>query len=333
MRRPLLKLKLLACMALALLLPGNHAGRATGQEGPPPAALTAAQVVERLAWMNARRAEALRSYSSVREYHLALTGIVHRSADMVAKMTYHWPDQKEFTIISESGSEIMRTRVLKAILAAEKESMGEENRRQTALNSENYDFSLAGVEGSPRPATYILNATPRVKNKFLYKGKIWVDAKDFAVTRVECEPAKNPSWWTKKNDITNTYQKLGDFWLPAHTHTLTEVRVFGHTELDIVYKDYDLMEARKLPETPKLQALMPPPVNSTILSSRRFSVAAGDCPRFASLQSCPSLLGNRVGPASVPIPWRAGCCSNGPKYDCKWKGSAWNSPFSYRPTA
>lgn len=244
--------KFLACLALALLLPVHEAGRSAGQERASATPLTSAQVVERLASMNSLRAEALRSYSSIREYHLVLSGIIHKRADMVAKMTYHWPDQKDFTILSESGSEIMRNRVLKAILAAEAESMKEENRRQTALNSENYEFSLAGVEGAPRPATYILNATPRVKNRFLFKGKIWVDAKDFAVTRVECEPAKNPSWWTKKNNITNIYQKLGDFWLPAHTQSLTEVRVFGHTELDIVYKDYDLMDARKLPNTSQI---------------------------------------------------------------------------------
>jgi hypothetical protein len=267
-RPPSIKKRLLAGLALAFLVSGSRTAKVAGQEKPSLTPLTAGQVVERLAWMNSRRAEALRSYSSVREYHLVLNGIVHRSADMVAKMTYHWPDQKEFTIISESGSDIMRSRVLKAILAAEKDSMTEENRRLTALNSENYEFSLAGVEGAPRPATYILNATPRVKNKFLFKGKIWVDAKDFAVTRIECEPAKNPSWWTKKSDITNTYQKLGDFWLPAHTQSLTEVRVFGHTELDIAYKDYDLMDAHKLPETPQLQGFITSPANSTSLASR-----------------------------------------------------------------
>jgi hypothetical protein len=237
-----------ACLALALLLPGHLGRTAVAQESPSASVLTAGQVVERLARMNALRAEALRSYSSVREYHLVLNGIIHKRADMVAKMTYHWPDQKDFTIISESGSSIMRNRVLKAILEAEKDSMKEENRRQTALNPENYDFSLAGVVGAPQTTAYILNAKPRVKNRFLFKGKIWVDAKEFAVTRIECEPAKNPSWWTKRNDITNIYQKLGDFWLPEHTQSLTEVRIFGHTELDIIYKDYDLMDTRKVPE-------------------------------------------------------------------------------------
>jgi hypothetical protein len=246
------------CLAVAFLLLGSGRGLCFGQEMPTAQVLTVDQVVERLARMNAARAEALRTYSSVREYHLVLNGIVHKSADMVARMTYHWPDQKDFKIISESGSEIMRSRVLKAILEAEKESMKEDNRRQTALNPENYEFSLAGVEGAPHPTAYLLNAKPRVKNKFLFVGKIWVDARDFAVTRIECEPAKNPSWWTKKNDITNTYQKLGDFWLPEHTRSLTEVRIFGHTELNIEYKDYKLLETRKLPESLRSQNPAPP---------------------------------------------------------------------------
>jgi hypothetical protein len=246
-----------ACLALAFLLPGAQAGRSTAQEKPSTVPLTSGQVAERLALMNSRRAEALKSYSSVREYHLVVSGIFHKSADMVAKMTYHWPDQKDFIIISESGPEVMRNRVFKAILAAEKESMTDDNRKQTALTSENYEFSLAGVEGTPQPVTYILTAKPRVKNRFLIKGKIWVDAKDFAVTRVECEPAKNPSWWTKKNNITNTYSKVGDFWLPAHTNSLTELHIFGHSELDIVYKDYDLMDTRKLSDAPPLTEFRP----------------------------------------------------------------------------
>ena len=225
---------------------GSILGRSAPKENPIAPLLTVNQVVERMTRMNFERSDALRSYTSVRVYHLELKGIVHQSADMVARMTYRWPDQKEFTIISESGSEIMRNRVLKAILTAEKEAMQKENRDRTALNMNNYELSLAGVEGSPQPKYYILDAKPKVKNKFLFKGKVWVDARDFAVARIEGEPAKNPSWWTKKNDITYTYQKLGDFWLPAHTESITEVRIFGHTVLDIEYKDYRLIETREL---------------------------------------------------------------------------------------
>lgn len=256
-KRLSLNQKSVACLAMALLFPGHQGGRTVGQEKPSAPILTADQVVERLAKMNSIRAEALRSYSSVREYHLVLNGIIHRRADMVAKMTYHWPDQKDFTIISESGSEIMRTRVLQRFLAEEKEAMQAENLRRTALTPKNYEFTLVDVEGTPQPKFYVLEVKPRVKNKYSYQGKIWVDAKDFAVARIEAEPAKNPSWWIKKTDIHFTYGKVHDFWLPAHNQTVSEVRIFGHTDLDIVYKDYDLMDTRKLSDASQVQDPVP----------------------------------------------------------------------------
>jgi len=38
-----------------------------------------------------------------------------------------------------------------------------------------------------------------------------LDGQDFAVVRMEGEPAKNPSWWTKRNAIHVTYEKIGEF--------------------------------------------------------------------------------------------------------------------------
>ena len=54
----------------------------------------------------------------------------------------------------------------------------------------------------------------RLKNKFLYRGKIWVDAKDFAVVRIEGEPAKNPSIWIKKTEIAHLPVKVDNFGFP-----------------------------------------------------------------------------------------------------------------------
>jgi hypothetical protein len=73
-----------------------------------------------------------------------------------------------------------------------------------------------------------------------------VDGQDFAIARIEGEPARNPSWWTKRNDIEHSYQKVGDFWLPARNETTTHVRISGRALLTIEYKDYELSEVRGL---------------------------------------------------------------------------------------
>jgi hypothetical protein len=83
-------------------------------------------------------------------------------------------------------------------------------------------------------------------NKFLYRGKIWVDSNDFAVTRIEAQPSKSPSFWVKRSDVHHRYQKVDDFWLPAENETESWIRMGGHALLSIEYKEYRIIEAAPL---------------------------------------------------------------------------------------
>ena len=147
---------------------------------------------------------------------------------MVVDVSYQAPAgkaaSKEFTIRSESGSKLLIERVFKKVLQSEKESVAEENQRGVALNHDNYNFSFVGREKTPTGFVYILSVEPRTQNKLLYRGRIWVDATDFAVMRIEAEPAKNPSFWTKETQIEQIYSKVGDFWLPRSNRSTTTVR-------------------------------------------------------------------------------------------------------------
>lgn len=207
------------------------------------APLTADQVISHVVAMNEVRAKALESYSSLRTYHLECHCLSHKKADMVVRAEYEAPNRKVFTIVSESGSGTVRDRVFKKLLAAEEESMSEENQQRTAMTPENYAFQLVDYQKTDADEYYMLDAEPRTKNKFLFRGRIWVDAKDFAITRVEGEPAANPSWWTLKTDFKRSYQKIGDFWLPESNESETKVRVFGTAVLKIEYRDYGIRQA------------------------------------------------------------------------------------------
>ena len=101
--------------------------------------------------------------------------------------------------MSESGSGSVRSKVFKKLLEAEQESMREENQQSSAISPENYTFELVDYEKSRRNEFYVLDAEPKAKNKFLFRGKIWVDGTEFAITRVEGQPAVNPSWWTAED--------------------------------------------------------------------------------------------------------------------------------------
>jgi hypothetical protein len=219
------------------------AGPAVAQRANVSAPLNADEVMGRVVEMNEVRAKALESYSSVRSYHLECHCVSHKKADMVVRTDYHAPDKKEFTIVSQSGSGTVRERVFKKLLEAEQESMRADNQQRSAITPENYTFQLSDYAKTDTEEFYLLDVQPRSKNKFLFRGHIWVNAKDFAITRVEGEPAVNPSWWTVRTDFKRSYQKIGDFWLPESNHSETKVRVVGTAILSIEYRDYQITQA------------------------------------------------------------------------------------------
>ena len=221
----------------ALLIVGFPA---VAQQPTVSAPFSAEEVIQRVVAMNEVRAKALESYSSLRSYRLECHCLSHKKADMVVRADYHAPDKKSFTIVSEEGSGTVRNKVFKKLLEAEQESMREENQQRSAINLENYAFKVVDYQKAEGNDLYVLEAEPKTKNKFLFRGRIWVDGRDFAITRVEGQPAANPSWWTLRTDFKRSYQKVGDFWLPQLNESETKVRIFGTANLCIEYGQYEI---------------------------------------------------------------------------------------------
>jgi len=226
------------------------------------------QVAKRLQERDAQRAAALAQFRGTRVYHMQYFGFPGgRGADMVVNVTYRAPDSKQFTVVSQSGSNFIIEHVFKKLMESEKEYISEENRRGTALSTDNYQFTLVGYETTPDGPQYVLNLQPKNSNRFLYRGKIWVDAKDFAVVKIEGEPARNPSWWIRKTEIRHKYMKVDDFWLPSEDHTESVTRMGGRAVLSIEYRDYSVTKASPVAG-----------LGSTCSSPRRHEAAVGVIP-------------------------------------------------------
>jgi hypothetical protein len=211
------------------------------------APLTVEEVIKKLQESNAERAAALDQYQATRVYRMQYRGFPgNRDAEMVVEMTYNAPNSKEFKVVSASGAKFIIEHVFNKLLEGEKEATNDEDRRHAALSPENYDFTSAGYESGPDGGRYVLNLIPRTKNKYLYRGTIWIDGKDFAVVRIKGEPDRNPSFWIKKTDIEHQYVKVDDFWLPAENHTESVIRLGGVATLSIEYKDYKVIKATPL---------------------------------------------------------------------------------------
>ena len=206
--------------------------------------------MDKLVEKNAERADALQKYQGRRFYSLYYTGFpTSLHAEMVVDMIYDAPATKQFKIVSQSGTQWIIDRILKRLLEAELESMTEENRERVALNPSNYEFSGLERQDAPDNCTYMVAVQPKIPSKLLYRGRIWVDSKDFAVCRIEAEPSKNPSFWIKKTEIHHSYLKVGDFWLPSKNESISAVRGGGRAVLTIKYQNYEILAARGLKGT------------------------------------------------------------------------------------
>jgi hypothetical protein len=242
-----------AALGVPLLILVGAWQLATAQATVPAAVETSAvlsteEIVTKLVRRNLERSRALAAYRGTRTYRLEYHGFPSsRTAEMVVEVDYKASGtkeaSKEFVVRSESGSKLLIERVFKRMLQSEKESVSEENQRAVALNPDNYSFKRVGQENLPSGSAYILSVEPRTQNKLLYRGRIWVDATDFAVRRMEGEPSKNPSFWTKETQIEQLYTKVGDFWLPRSNRSTTTVRLGGHAVFTIDFADYQITPA------------------------------------------------------------------------------------------
>jgi len=167
---------------------------------------------------------------------------------------YTSPAQKHFRIISESGSKLLLQRVLHRLLDSEREALQNVNREQTTMSAENYTFRFVTIQQGPEGKFYVLQVEPKIKNKFVYSGTIWIDTEDFAVARIEGKPAKNPSWWISSTEIHHHYTKIDRFWLPAHNESVTHVRIGGEAVLTIEYTDYKIKAAATAESLPSSSA-------------------------------------------------------------------------------
>ena len=210
---------------------------------PPPSipstSLSLDQVVDNLVRKTQERTQALVHSEGTRVYRLAYRGFPSdRDAEMTVRATYDSPSSKEFKVVSESGSKLILNRVFKKLLESEKEAAQPAISARTQLNRDNYTFELVGYESSNTGGQYVLQVSPKSRSKYVYRGKVWVDGVDFAVTHIEVEPGQNPSFWTNKSEIRHEYKKVGAFWLPARNESVSYIRLGGRATLTIEYTDY-----------------------------------------------------------------------------------------------
>jgi hypothetical protein len=225
-------MKIGTAVILSLMLSAATICRA--QQSP---ILYADDVIAKLAEHNSQREKLGAGYTGNRQYILQNLKFDKR-AEMLVSVKCDPDGTKHFEVVSENGWKSANKRVLRKMLESETETSRPEVRRTTSISPENYQFQMLGsdiVQGRP---VYVIQVLPKRQDKYLFEGRIWVDAEDFAMVRAEGKPAKNPSFWTRSIHFVQQYQKSGTFWFPSTTESVTDARIFGKTDVTITYFDY-----------------------------------------------------------------------------------------------
>jgi outer membrane lipoprotein-sorting protein len=166
----------------------------------------------------------------------------HPAAEMMVKTVYSKDSGKSYTILSQSGSQVIRNLVLGTLLSNEKTLNLPGTREGAWITSANYDMKLkaGSVQLLDGRDCLVLAITPRRKAPFLIEGTLWVDAHDYSIVQVEGTGSKAPSTFTGPTRMARQYANVSGFAEATHARAVTNSFMFGETIVKIDYQDYQI---------------------------------------------------------------------------------------------
>ena len=144
-----------------------------------------------------------------------------------------------YNIVSESGSDYIRTKVLKAVLKREQELVADGDCQRSELTPDNYDFD----EASKGEGEQYVTIKPKRKDVLLVDGRMVLSADGRDLLRVEGRLAKNPSFWTSLVNIIRHYARVDGIRVPIAIESTAKVKFAGVSYLDVHY-EYETINGR-----------------------------------------------------------------------------------------
>ena len=223
-----------AILSGVVLLVSIHAAGPSAQSLPPT--LPPDQILSRMEQRYEQQLRELESYQARRRYSAAHP-LLGDSVYLVVEEQYKAPGEKKFKVLERGGLEQIQKRLFSRLMEVELETAGGAARRAVDITRLNYHFTYSRYDAAKQ--AYVFQVEPRTSNPYLFQGKVWINAEDFAVQRIEGEPAKSHSVMIRRSEFVHEFAKYGEFWFPVHHTSTAEMYVFGRATLEIRYFDYD----------------------------------------------------------------------------------------------
>jgi hypothetical protein len=166
----------------------------------------------------------------------------HPAAEMVVKTVYRKGVGKNYTILSQNGSSILRSEVLGTLLENEKRMSQPGNAETALIDSANYDMKLTSepLQQLDGRNCLAVSLSPRRVSPFLFKGTLWVDARDYAIVQFEGTASRSSSLLTGAAKVLRQYAIVNGFPMATHAKAVSDSALLGQTVVKIDYTDYQV---------------------------------------------------------------------------------------------
>lgn len=225
MRVHILIAALLACASVSLT--------AQSPAAPTP---SADEVMARLFARDLQRNAASGGYTGTRQYDLE-NPLFSKRSRVVANIDCDADGTMHFRVVSKMGWN-SGNNSLRQALETESDISRPQSRARALITNDNYTFQMVGTALLNGRMAYVINAVPKRQETYLFRGKVWVDAQDYALARIEGRLAKTPSFWIRTVSFTLEFRKSGEYWFPWSSTSTSDVRIFGPTDVNIRFFDY-----------------------------------------------------------------------------------------------
>ena len=189
--------------------------------------------------------EPLVSYRALRRLTAASRG-GRMQASLAAWTSFDPEHGFQYNVIEETGSGMIRSRVLRAALAAEREARASGNASQGALTELNYEF---GTPDTGDDLLVTVAIRPRRQDTLLVNGSIVLTRDHADLVRLEGTLVKRPSFWTRRVDVVRQYARVAGVRVPISMDSTAEVLIAGRSTFSMDY-EYESVNGQTVAASP-----------------------------------------------------------------------------------
>jgi hypothetical protein len=182
---------------------------------------------------------------TVTEHYTIRNSHFSRAAEVIVEATYKRGEGKTYKVLSRSGPSLLANSVVDRLLREEGQMSRGGARAQAVITSANYEMKLTGQAPVYGRTCDVIELNPKRKSPYLVKGRMWVDAADMTLVKIEGRPPASASFFEGRPQIVREYKRIDGIVLAVHNHATSRGFFVGQSTVDIEYRDYHVITSAR----------------------------------------------------------------------------------------